>query len=235
MSIWWEKSLAWREGERGARQGAQRPAAAPPVGLCTLTGVSGQPGSDADLQHFVASLRMARPPKPWWNCTAGSPLHPGTPVLLFQLDFKPVTSVYVRINKERERSREKVAFTDPSLELLCKNKTRLDHVNQSGAQWTGMAHAEPPTRGRELGPSPWEIIAGKGGAPVLEHGQVETGGDRRKGPPPGHTCCAASVSCSLDCPGLWVRGLMRCQTGELSLLAQCVASIFKFFFFSYFF
>ena len=155
MSIWWEKSLAWREGERGPGREPSGPAAAPPVGLCTLTGVSGQPGSDADLQHFVAGLEDGQVAKALVELhLPGAPCTPGTPVLLFQLDFKPVTSVYVRINKERERSREKVAFTAPSLELLCKNKTRLDHGNQSGAQWTGMAHAEPPTRGRELGAQP---------------------------------------------------------------------------------
>lgn len=193
MSIWWEKSLAWREGEQGPGREPSGPAAAPPVGPCTLTGVSGQPRSDADLQHFVAGLEDGQVAKALVELhLPGAPCTPGTPVLLFQLDFKPVTSVYVRINKERERIREKVAFTDPSLELLCK--TRQDWImgtslGPSGRAWHMLSH-QPEAE--NWGPSPWEIIAGKGDAPVLEHGQVETGGDRRKGHPPGHTCCAAS-------------------------------------------
>ena len=40
-------------GQAGSPAAQQRPR---PWGPCTLTGVSGQPRSDADLQHFVAGL-----------------------------------------------------------------------------------------------------------------------------------------------------------------------------------
>lgn len=215
-------------GQAGSPAAQQRPH---PWGPCTLTGVSGQPRSDADLQHFVAGLEDGQVAKALVELhLPGAPCTPGTPVLLFQLDFKPVTSVYIGINKGKERSREKVVFTDPSLELLCKNKTRPDHGNQSGAQWTGTAQAEPPTRGSIWGPSPWEVIAGKGGAPVLEHVKWRQVGTEGKATLQATPAVLPHRVLS-DCPGLCVRRTERCQAESSVSFAQNEASIFKFFFF----
>lgn len=55
------------------------------------TGVLGQPGSDADLQHFVAGFEDGQVAKALVELhLPGAPSAPGTPVLLFQLEFKRV-------------------------------------------------------------------------------------------------------------------------------------------------
>ena len=70
-------------GQAGSPAAQQRPH---PWGPCTLTGVSGQPGSDADLQHFVAGLEDGQVAKALVELhLPGAPCTPGTPVLLFQL------------------------------------------------------------------------------------------------------------------------------------------------------
>lgn len=93
-----------RAGESGRRRaGRESPAAQRrfcPRGPRTLTGVPGQPGADADLQHLVTGLEDGQVTKALVELhLPGAPCTPGTPVLLFQLEFKPVTSKIVGINK----------------------------------------------------------------------------------------------------------------------------------------
>jgi hypothetical protein len=58
----------------------------------TLTGVFGQPGSNADLQHFVTGLEDGLVTKALVELhLPGAPCTPRTPVFLFQLQFKPAT------------------------------------------------------------------------------------------------------------------------------------------------
>lgn len=74
-------------GGEGQVWGAGSPALGP-RGLQTLTGVLGQPGSDADLQHFVAGLEDGQVPEALVELhLPGAPGTPGAPVLFFQLEF----------------------------------------------------------------------------------------------------------------------------------------------------
>lgn len=85
-----EPGRAGPEAQRGSARGAHR----------TLTGVLRQPGSDADLQYFVTGLEDGQVPEALVELhLPRAPCAPGTPVLLFQLEFKPATSICVGINK----------------------------------------------------------------------------------------------------------------------------------------
>lgn len=108
------------EGQAGK---AQKPRWRPAPGTRgTLTGVPGQPGSDADLQHFVTGLEDGQVTEALVELhLPGAPCTPGTPVLLLQLEFKPATSIFVGINKS-ERRRETMVLTDPSRESAAGQK-----------------------------------------------------------------------------------------------------------------
>lgn len=55
------------------------------------TGVLRQPGSDADLQYFVTGLEDGQVPEALVELhLPRAPCAPGTPVLLFQLEFKRI-------------------------------------------------------------------------------------------------------------------------------------------------
>lgn len=80
--------------------------------LGTLTGVLGQPGSDADLQHFVAGLEDGQVTETLVELhLPGAPCTPGTPVLLFQLQFKAVTSTLIEITNQKELVRKQCSQT----------------------------------------------------------------------------------------------------------------------------
>lgn len=67
-----------------------------PRAPCILTGVLGQAWSDADLQHFVTGLEDGQVTEALVELhLPGAPCTPGTPVFLFQLEFKPVTRIFV--------------------------------------------------------------------------------------------------------------------------------------------
>lgn len=73
----------------------------------TLTGVLGQPRSNADLQHFVAGLEDGQVTEALVELhLPGAPSTPGTPVLLFQLQFKAVTSTWIGIMSPKELVRK---------------------------------------------------------------------------------------------------------------------------------
>lgn len=75
--------------------------------LGTLTGVLGQPGSNADLQHFVAGLKDGQVTEALVELhLPGAPCTPGTPVLLFQFQFKAATSILIEIMSQKELVRK---------------------------------------------------------------------------------------------------------------------------------
>lgn len=79
----------WVRSEPGAKQGEGSRGGGCPG---TLTGVLGQPRSDADLQHFVTGLENGQVTEALVELhLPGAPCTPGTPVFLFQLEFKPAT------------------------------------------------------------------------------------------------------------------------------------------------
>lgn len=64
----------------------------------TLTGVPGQPRSNADLQHFVTGLEDGQVTEALVELhLPRAPCAPGTPILLLQLELKPVTSRLVGV------------------------------------------------------------------------------------------------------------------------------------------
>lgn len=129
----------------------------------TLTGVLGQPGSDADLQHFVAGLEDGQVTEALVELhLPGASCAPGTPVLLLQLQFKTVISTFVGTNQS-ELTSEKMVLIDPAWTSVVgkacyKNAARPDNLNQvrDGHSTQDIAQIQVTTElGAEaLGPAP---------------------------------------------------------------------------------
>lgn len=123
----------WVRSESGTEQGEGGRGGGPG----TLTGVLGQPGSDADLQHFVTGLEDGQVTEALVELhLPGAPCTPGTPILLFQLEFKPATRTFVGNGQEHHSKR--MVLADPSGDFCCwasvqENEASPDDWSPPGA------------------------------------------------------------------------------------------------------
>lgn len=115
-----------QQGEGGQAGTARDPALVPRGARRTLTGVLGQPGSDADLQHFVTGLEDGQVTEALVELhLPRAPGTPGTPVLFFQLDFKPATSMFVGVNKSE--------WSSTGSQTCCRKEVRPGNLTQPRA------------------------------------------------------------------------------------------------------